>query len=448
MRRLAALVLVTACSSSLPEHDPGVLDFIPDRPVFSPPRTVEPYEGDEPLALEAQATYRTGLDLHRKLIMRSCGGANGVCHNQKEYPDMHTPAEFFSLIGAPCNVQPGGWSTVFDRCERLGDRFRFRDLGGKEIEIGWIDYIPGAPVDWNKRGGRPTATSPGLHVVLHDPVPDSVDDPWAEGVFIRTFVDDDQQVRELAYAAYRTRWWIIGDRRHLVADVDDWQADAVTSLLASGIEQGDMNRNAVYGARTGLSVSMLNPGLPEESYLIGRLRGHLQGEVVPGSRMPLANQPPSVPDMVALMCFVEGLARDTAHDDAPGPIDYRRCSYVEAPEQLGVVGSGVTWKERIRPMLAAHCGGCHGGEDPEGSLDLLSEGLHARLMGPSRQQASRKLVQPGRPDESYLYLKLSGDGSIVGRVMPVDPLGGTRQLDPADLEDLATWIIAGALEDG
>ena len=68
-----------------------------------------------------------------------------------------------------------------------------------------------------------------------------------------------------------------------------------------------MNRNGVFGFRTGRAVSLITPGKPEESYLVARLRGHMQGETVPGSRMPLANQPPSIPDMVALMCFIEGM---------------------------------------------------------------------------------------------------------------------------------------------
>ena len=444
---LAALLLSLGCSGAPPERDPGSIAFTPDRPTFAPGRSVEPYEGEEPLVHEAQETYRTGLDLHRKFVMRSCGGLTGVCHNQKEYPDMHTPAEFFALVGAPCNVQPGGWSTVYDRCERLGDRFRLREPAFREIEIGWIDYVPGEPINWRERGGRPTAASPGLHVVLHDPVPESVDDPRTEGLFIRSFVAANGDVEEIAFASYASRWWVGEDRRHLVADVTANQADAVTSLLASGLVQGDLNRNGVYGAREGLSVPLLNPGLPEESYFVARLRGHMQGETVPGSRMPLANQPPSIPDMVALMCFIEGLADDAARADPSGPIDYRACSYVASPQALNVVGSGVTWKDRIQPMLAANCGGCHGGDSVQGQLDLVSEGVHARLLGASKQQPGRKLVQPGRPDESYLFLKLSGDGSITGQRMPIDPLGGVRRLPEADLEDLATWIIAGALEE-
>ncbi len=108
----------------------------------------------------------------------------------------------------------------------------------------------------------------------------------------------------------------------------------------------------------------------------------------------------------------------------------------------------MTFSGRIRPLLSANCGGCHGGQNPQGQLDLLSDGVFDRLMQPSKQQPARKLVLPGSPENSYLWLKLSGDGSITGSRMPIDPLGGgSRPLAPNELQDIETWITAGALND-
>ena len=428
----------------------GEIDFEPDRPTWpGGQQSATPYTGSDPLVLEAQVRYRTGLDLHRKLILRSCGPNNGVCHNTKEYPDMRTAATFAQTIGAPCNVQPGSWSTVFDRCEQLGDRFRLSGSNVKEIEVGWVEYIQGEYVNHQEQGTRPDENSPGLHVVLHDPLPESVRGGWATGLLIRNFINAQGLVEELPFTSFETRWWIIGDRRHLVGEVREYQADAVTSLMASGIVQGDMNRNGVFGYRTGRSVPLINPGKPEESYLVARLRGEMQGETVPGSRMPLANQPPSVPDMVALMCFIEGLSADPATRDPFGAIDYGRCSYTADPNALNLVGNGVTWRGRIQPLLQANCGGCHGGATPQAGLDLNSDAAYERLSGASAQKPELKLVQPGQPDKSYLWLKLAGDGSVVGSRMPIDPLGGgVRPLSDDELDDIQTWIIAGALEDG
>ena len=58
-------------------------------------------------------------------------------------------------------------------------------------------------------------------------------------------------------------------------------------------------------------------------------------------------------------------------------------------------------------------------------------------------------MQPGQPDKSYLWLKIAGDGSVAGSRMPIDPLnGGVRPLPDDVLNDIQTWIIAGALKDG
>ncbi len=437
-----------ACGGGVTENPPGRIAFEPDRPEVPGGGAATPYTGSDPLVLEAQDRYRTGLDLHRKLILRSCGGANGVCHNQKEYPDLHTEATFASTIDAPCNVQPGGWSTVYDRCEQLGDRFRFTDATFNNIEVGWVEFVKGEYVDHRAEGTRPDADSAGLHVVLHSPLPRDAGDRNATALFIRTFVNAQGNVEDLPFASFQTRWWVVGDGRHLVGEVRDYQLDQITSLMASGIVQGDMNRNGVFGARTGKAVPLIKPGAPEQSYLVARLRGQMEGERIPGTRMPLANQPPSVPDMVALMCFIEGLSQDAANRDPSGPIDYGNCSYTADPQALNLVGNGVTWRGRVLPMLQANCGGCHGGESPQAGLDLNQEAAWDRLMEPSAQRPALKLVQPGQPDKSYLWLKVAGDGSITGQRMPIDPLGGVRELAQEDLDALETWIIAGALKDG
>lgn len=441
------LPLLVACSGG-PVRDlqDGEIPFAPDRPDAPGAGTpAPPYTGSEPLVQEAAGRYVTGLDLHRKLVMRSCGGANGVCHNQKEYPDLHTPAAFAASIGAPCNVQPGSWETVFDRCERLGDRFRFagEDFAFKEIEVAWIELVPG---EHQQRDSLPPENAPGLHLQLHDPLPGERTEFYGDGLFVRTFVDDQQNVQELPFVSFETRWWIYPDRKRLMAEVRENQADTVKAILASGIVQGDHNRNGIFGYREGNTVSLLTPGKPEQSYLVARLRGHMEGVTVPGSRMPLANQPPSVPDMLALMCFIEKLSPGAAVNLADG-IHYESCSYSAAPSALNLVGEGVTWSAGIQPMLEANCGGCHGGTDPQAGLDLLSEGAHARLLNLSSQRPELKLIHPGNPEKSYLWLKVAGDGSISGSRMPIDPVSGAGRLPDAALTDLETWITAGALED-
>ena len=57
------------------------------------------------------------------------------------------------------------------------------------------------------------------------------------------------------------------------------------------------------------------------------------------------------------------------------------------------------------------------------------------------------LIEPGDETASYLYLKLIGDDSIVGQPMPYNPITGEGTLTQAEIDDVLTWIINGAVED-
>ncbi|MFP4600606.1 MAG: hypothetical protein ACLFVJ_20290 [Persicimonas sp.] len=444
---LAAMII--SCGSEPTEEDVlgSNIDFEPDRPGSSDRGEVTPYSGDDPLVTEAQERFRTGLDLHHKVIDRTCSPNGGVCHNQKEYPDLHTPANFFSTISAPCNVEPGEWESVYDRCEQPGDRFKFSEYDHPEIEIGWLEYIPGEEIDYAEEEITPDAESAGLHIYLHDAVPMDSDQVWTNAQFIRTFVDGNR-VMDLPFGNFQTRWWILDDGKHLMAEVRDYQVDRVNELMSVGIVQGDLNRNGEYGARESEPVSLIEAGNPEESYLIGRLRGKMQGERVPGSRMPLANQPLSIPEMLALYCFIEGLDEDaTARTDGTSPIDYSSCSFADDPESLNLLGEGVTWTGRVSHILETNCGGCHSGSEPAAELDLVGDDAYDTLLEASAQVPELNLVEPGSPDDSYLWLKLDGDESIEGSPMPIDPLDGSRTLTDPELADIRTWIENGALDE-
>ena len=98
---LLLIACATACDNEV--WDPGEIEFEPDRPEPSTPNQPDPYTGDDPIVLEAQSTLPTGLDLHQKVIYRTCTPNGGVCHNSKEFPDLRTPANFVAAFGANCN---------------------------------------------------------------------------------------------------------------------------------------------------------------------------------------------------------------------------------------------------------------------------------------------------------------------------------------------------------
>ncbi len=441
---LASLALALGACTVSSDFDPGQIDFEPNRPETETPNDPDPYTGDDEIVLEAQSKFRTGIELHQKVIWRTCTPNGGVCHNSKEFPDLRTPANFVASFGQNCNVQYGEYQSVYDRCERPGDRFKLSGggLDTGQIEIGWIESVPG---DYFEGDGLPPEDSPGVHIHLADPLPGDQTNVYSTGQFERTFINDGK-VEDFTFAEYSTRWYVMPGRRHLIAEVREFQLDQVQELLSVGIIEGDPNRNEVFGARQGDPVHLLEAGSPETSYLIARLRGVMLGEDVPGSRMPLANPPFTIAEMLALFCLVEGFPDNGTEADLDRAIDYANCSYSDDPAGLNLLGEGVTWKARISKILEFNCGGCHGGPNPEAGLALVGEDVYARLLEPSAQNPDMPLITPNVPEESYLYLKLIGDDSIVGNPMPYNPLTGLGTLSDAEIADVLTWISNGAIE--
>lgn len=448
MRNKASLLLLGAlslagCRETI-DYNSGNIDFDPERPTVNDASEVAPYTGEDVIVLEAQERIPTGLDLHQKVIWRTCTPNGGVCHNAKEYPDLRTPANLAEAFSAPCNVQPGESTSVFDGCERGGDRVQFGGgFGDAAVEIAWIEQIPGEDAEYGDDG--PPEDAPGLHIHLAQPLQTERNRSYETAEFIRTFVDGGE-VQDISYARYGTQWFVIGDGSHVFGRVQEYQVEEVQELLNVGIVEADGNRNGVLGATMQMGVSMLVPGRPEDSYLIARLRGEMHDGPIPGSRMPLANAPLSVPEMLALFCLVEGWEAGADQTFLSGPIDYVNCSYSDNPEDLNLLGNGVTWMARVQPILEANCGGCHSEQEAQGDLVLVGEGVYERLLEASAQNQDLRLIEPGDEMASYLYLKLIGDDSIIGNPMPYNPLTGEGRLSEAELGDVLTWIANGAVE--
>ena len=126
---VSLLLAAGGCRGEAYDYGGGQIDFDPDRPDYDEPEPIDPYDGDNEIVLEAQAEFPTGIEFHQKVIWRTCTPNEGVCHNSKEYPDLRTPANFAAAFGAPCNVQPGEFQSVYDGCEQPGDRVRLAGRG-------------------------------------------------------------------------------------------------------------------------------------------------------------------------------------------------------------------------------------------------------------------------------------------------------------------------------
>jgi hypothetical protein len=107
--------------------------------------------------------------------------------------------------------------------------------------------------------------------------------------------------------------------------------------------------------------------------------------------------------------------------------------------------------EKIRPFLDQRCSSCHGGTSPVASLVLggvtgASSDIIQGLVNVDASNHEFKLVVPGQPMQSWLYLKASGESlsaactSCVRDQMP--PAGDKLSADQLAL--LRQWITDGA----
>ncbi len=108
---------------------------------------------------------------------------------------------------------------------------------------------------------------------------------------------------------------------------------------------------------------------------------------------------------------------------------------------------GPTLSLDVQPIFTTTCAfsGCHAGSNPEEGQNLSAGQTFANVVNvPSMQLPSLNRVTPGRPDSSYLVLKLRGTHLDVGGSGDQMPLGG-MPLSMNQLGTIGLWILNGAL---
>jgi len=83
--------------------------------------------------------------------------------------------------------------------------------------------------------------------------------------------------------------------------------------------------------------------------------------------------------------------------------------------------------------------GCHAG----GAFPDLSAGSSYGNIVDVLGSQGLDLVEPGDPENSYLFIKITGGGGMSGQLMPY---GGAR-LPDASIDAVRKWIADGALDD-
>jgi hypothetical protein len=266
-----------------------------------PDTPVRPDGPEAAFVTEARQRFPTAFEVHTEIIATTCSPNPGVCHSANTYPDLSSFGALIAAIEAPCNVEipdPGkGW----DGCERRASRIL---AGAVDTEIAWTEMI--ASGRWEiglAEAAAATATNTAEvrdadDQLLIAPVPE-----W--GVALKTRAAD--RVAEL------------------VMERDDASAREWLDTIAVNLSGGDQNRNGVWGADTDEGGAVVVAGDIERSYLWGRIT-----QTVPGSRMPLANDPLKSADYVAVACWIETLI-ETPFPRSSDPINYDDCVFAWFP---------------------------------------------------------------------------------------------------------------------
>jgi len=122
------------------------------------------------------------------------------------------------------------------------------------------------------------------------------------------------------------------------------------------------------------------------------------------------------------------------------------------PGQMPTNERGV-FVDSVRPILESKCAGCHGGAMPMAGLPLAGSLSSATIVEQLVNVASKdggqfKRVVPGAPEQSWLYLKVTGTAGGAGCVGTCNTQGmpptGQVELSSAQLEAIRQWILDGA----
>lgn len=113
----------------------------------------------------------------------------------------------------------------------------------------------------------------------------------------------------------------------------------------------------------------------------------------------------------------------------------------------GVIDERTTYTWVQKNIFSQICAAyCHRGASAPKGLQLDANNAYQRIVGmPSTELPTLKLVKPGDPTNSYLYLKvIPADPRRVGERMP---LNEPPYLPTEKLEALRAWIARGAPRD-
>ncbi|MDH4197146.1 MAG: hypothetical protein OEW05_07055 [Candidatus Aminicenantes bacterium] len=111
-------------------------------------------------------------------------------------------------------------------------------------------------------------------------------------------------------------------------------------------------------------------------------------------------------------------------------------SLAVAAPVLAAAQSAATIPDDVVSVFRDNCIRCHKGKFPPRGLNLEAANLPGTIVGvPSAERPELRLVDPGRPESSYLLKKVTAAPDIEGKSMPPG-----KPLDPADVGLIREWV--------
>ncbi len=169
-------------------------------------------------------------------------------------------------------------------------------------------------------------------------------------------------------------------------------------------------------------MDLVEPGDADDSYLMHKLNGTHLDVGGSGSQMPLGSSL-GIADIATIRDWINGGAEDSE------------------------AGYTYTLTDDIQPLIFnVYCTDCHsivGGTN--GSLQE-GEAYDEIVNVPSSDIPSMDRIEPGDPDNSYLYHKVAGTHRAAGGAGGTMPITGDCCLSTDELDMLSTWIEEGAPE--
>ena len=110
---------------------------------------------------------------------------------------------------------------------------------------------------------------------------------------------------------------------------------------------------------------------------------------------------------------------------------------------LNAAANEVSFNGDIVPLLKSRCVMCHLPGAEQAGLALHPKGGYANLVDVKSTQSPLLRVSPGKPDDSYLYRKITGTHTQVGGSGERMPFG-EASLSADEIDRVRRWIEGGA----